>query len=176
MVSDVVVGTYTTRLTLSRQWFGTCLSHDLFNAPVNTRSRRGIFSATTTAAARCRQLVPRGAAENARMPFSGQTMNILIRERAPFQPETELGYGTNILPIQMSRRARDDEGASDKCGRRRRERERARRERENRKQRPHIVRHEVPTDIHRHVYRKCNYSLKGSSILSDPSRSKWVLH
>lgn len=40
----------------------------------------------------------------------------------------------------------------------------------------HIVRREVPTDIHRHVYRKCNYSLKGSSILSDPSRSKWVLH
>lgn len=40
----------------------------------------------------------------------------------------------------------------------------------------HIVQYEVPTDIHQHVYRKCNYSLKGSFILSDPSRSKWVLH
>lgn len=62
-------------------------------------------------------------------------------------------------------------------GERKRERGRAGRKRVNlRKWRPHIVRHEVPTDIHRHVYRKCNYSLKGSSILSDPSRSKWVLH
>lgn len=119
-----------------------------------------------------------------KMPFSGETMNILIWERAPFQSKLSfLDCRTNILPVQMSRRTRDDEGASDKCGRRRRERERKRgrrragRKRANlRKWRPHIVRHEVPTDIHRHVYRKCNYSLKGSSILSDPSRSKWVLH
>lgn len=96
---------------------------------------------------------------------------IFLYERHPFSRETGFGYGTNILPLT------NVEGASDKCGRRGREKEReGGRERGNRKRRPHIVRHEVPTDIHRHVYRKCNYSLKGSSILSDPSRSKWVLH
>lgn len=71
------------RPTLSRQWFGTCLSHHLFNAPVSTRSRRGNLLDDDGRHA-SPSIVPRGAAENVRMPFSGQTMNILIRERAPF--------------------------------------------------------------------------------------------
>jgi len=57
-----------------------------------------------------------------------------------------------------------DKGASDKC------------ERREGTVASYCAARGVPTDIHQHVYRKCNYSLKGSSILSDPSRSKWVLH
>jgi len=141
--------------------------------------RRRIFSVLTTAWS-CQLAVWRKMPGAAWMPFSGHTMNILTR--ASFQPKLSSRLRNKYPLAQTSRReGRDsdsdsdsnddddddgDKGASDKGVR----------GDPGRCRWLHIVWHEVPTDIHQHVYRKCNYSLKGSSILSDPSRSKWVLH